>query len=60
VALKLIGEYKRRADFYHLSRGLRLDRIDPVLAGGDYRNMFWAEGHTAWLNAYWRLKRFGQ
>jgi hypothetical protein len=56
----LIGQYKRRADFYHLSRGLRLDRIDPYEAGGDVRNTFWSQGHICWLNAYWRLKRFGQ
>jgi hypothetical protein len=60
VVLKLIGQYKRRADFYHLSRGLRLDRIDPYEAGGDVRNTFWSQGHICWLNAYWRLKRFGQ
>ncbi len=57
---ELLTTYNKRGDFYHLSRGQRLDKISPMVAGGDYRNTFWAEGHIAWLNAYWTLKRLGR
>ncbi len=54
---ELLASYRKREDFYHLSRGLKLSDLDPRVAGGDYRNTFWAEGHICWLNAYWSLKR---
>lgn len=52
-----------RADFYHVKRGLDLD--DPALSKwkvdkDDYRDVFWAEEHCAWLSAYWYLRRAGK
>ena len=52
----LISAYRRRANFYHIRRGVPVARLAPVLAGNDYRDMFWAEGHVCWLNAYWTLQ----
>ena len=31
-----------------------------AVTGDDYRNMFWAEGHVCWLNAYWDLRLTAQ
>ncbi|MBI4025376.1 MAG: hypothetical protein HY360_10385 [Verrucomicrobia bacterium] len=53
---ELLAAYNKRADFYHLSRGLRLDELDERVTGNDYRNCFFAEGHICWLDAYWTMK----
>jgi len=53
----LIAAYRSRTDFYHLRRGALLAELSPVVAGDDYRNMFWAEGHVCWLSAYWALRQ---
>jgi len=55
-ARECLKAYRRRADFYHLSRGQRVHGLSPIIAGDDYRNTFWAEGHINWLHAYWTLK----
>ena len=56
VARGLIEGYGRRRDFYHISRGMPLEKLPAVVTGDDYRDMFWAEGHICWLSAYWMLQ----
>ena len=56
IAKDLIEAYNKRGDFYHISRGIAVDKLLSVVAGDDYRNVFWGEGHILWLGAYWTLK----
>jgi hypothetical protein len=52
----LIPTYYRRADFYHVSRGVKLEDLDSRIKGDDYRNTFFAEGQIGWLNGYWLVQ----
>ena len=58
-ARRCLEAYSGRSDFYHLSRGQKVAPLHPLVAGDDYRNMFWSEDHIAWMDAYWSLKRLG-
>jgi len=58
-----LSSANQRTQFYHVRRGLDLD--DPALSRyridrDDYRDVFWAEEHCAWLAAYWYLRRAGK
>lgn len=53
---ELMPTYNRRADFYHVSRGVPLDDLDSRIKGDDYRNTFFAEGQIGWLHGYWFLR----
>ena len=53
---EFLGGCYQRVHFYHVKRGVPIDELSPVIAGGDYRNVFMAEGHVCWLGAYWGLK----
>jgi len=58
--VRLLSSTKKRSDFYHVKRGLSLD--DGILEKtgvdkSDYRDVFWSEGHCAWLATYWYLRR---
>jgi hypothetical protein len=55
-AEELISEYSNRGDFYHVSRGMPVDKLPPEVRGDDYRDIFWAEGHICWLTAYWMIR----
>jgi hypothetical protein len=48
-----------RADFYHVCRGQPIADLEFQLAGDDYRDTFWCEGHVSWLGGYWRLVNAG-
>ena len=56
IAKDLIELYNKRRDFYHISRGVPVDRLPNNVTGDDYRNVFWAEGHIMWLRVYWELR----
>ena len=56
LAEEFLSAYSKRVDFYHISRGVPVDSLAPVIAGDDYRNMFVSEGHICWLGAYWYAK----
>jgi len=56
TAKELLASYNKRSDFYHISRGMPVDKLPTIVTGDDYRNMFWSEGHVMWLRTYWDLK----
>lgn len=56
LALRCLESLKGRRDFYHVRRGLRTDQLSPLLRGGDYRDVFFCEGHVHWMAGYWRRK----
>lgn len=52
----LMLTYNKRADFYHVSRGVPIADLDSSLQGDDYRNTFFAEGQIGWLHGYWFIR----
>jgi len=58
-ALEFLKKCSTRDKFYHIARGLRIDRLPELVRGDDYRNVFFAERHIGWLGAYWKIKRLG-
>ena len=58
--VEFLSATKERSDFYHIKRGVSLDDsvLEKVRADkSDYKDVFWAEEHCAWLSTYWYLRR---
>jgi len=51
-----IGHCHRREQFFHVGRGQKIEDLDPVVRGDDYRDIFYATDHASWLCAYWILR----
>ncbi len=46
-----------RAHFYHIRRGLPIHKLPTLVAGDDYRDVFFCENQVHWLAAYWRTRQ---
>jgi hypothetical protein len=56
LSLRCLEACKRREDFYHLRRGLRLAKVPAVMRGDDYRHTFDCNDQAHWMTAYWKRR----
>jgi hypothetical protein len=56
LSLRCLEACKRREDFYHLRRGLRLAKVPAVMRGDDYRHTFDCNDQAHWMAAYWKRR----
>lgn len=57
IALRCMDACRTRGDFYHLRRGLPIHKLPALVAGDDYRDVFFCEGQVHWMAAYWRTRQ---
>lgn len=57
MARRCMDACKTRGDFYHIRRGLAISKLPALVAGDDYRDVFFCEGQVHWMAAYWRIRQ---
>lgn len=59
LAIKLLRECNSRDRYYHVRRGLPIDKLQEPEKGDDMRDALLCEAHVHWLAGYWKLREVG-